>query len=752
VTLCRGLGIPAAFFLAIALASPCLAGINQWTTQGPSAGRIDQIHVDPFTPATIYAVLPYGGIFKTTNRGVGWRAVNRGILLPVSDLAIDPETPSVIYAGTYFGGGIFLSTDAAESWCEMGLAGFSVLSIAVDPLNSAIVYAGTGEAGIFKSVDGGASWSSADEGFSGTGVEAIVIATRDPDILYAASSAGVFRSTDAGSTWMAANEGITSRVNVIRVDPTEGSIVYAGTFDGGIFKTTDRGETWTAVNAGLTDLYIDGLAIDEENPSRLFAATGFGIQSGLFATTDGGHVWSRIETGFTGAGEAVAIDPSEPSALYVGMTLSAFRGAFIQSRDGGKTWVETSVGLSGGLIPAVATHPTLPQIAYAAAFQRAYRTDDGGLTWIPGGELPGANVLLTDPSNGKTVYLGTSGAGVWKSIDAAATWRPVNTGLGDPQIWALATDQRSKLIYAATNNGVFKSSNGGKTWNQTAPVGEFGVRTLAVDPMNPKILYAAVFNGGLYRTSDGGASWTPLGNLGVVGAIAIDPTDSARIYAVSNGDGVFRSEDAGSTWTNVSQGLPFLEFLFRLAIDPIHPDTLYVSLYGYVFRTTDRGDHWTDFTTGMAFGGGLQLFSLAVNASGETVYAGNYGGVFDYQIQPYGFYTVAPCRVVDTRTSVGALEAGSKRPFEVAGRCGVPPTAKSVALNITAAEATAQGHLTLYETGIPTPNTISIAYRPGQTRANNAIVGLDPLGRLTVRCNQPSGTVHFIVDVVGYFQ
>jgi hypothetical protein len=108
--------------------------------------------------------------------------------------------------------------------------------------------------------------------------------------------------------------------------------------------------------------------------------------------------------------------------------------------------------------------------------------------------------------------------------------------------------------------------------------------------------------------------------------------------------------------------------------------------------------------------------------------------------------------VVDTRTSVGALEAGSKRTFDVAGQCGVPPTAKSVALNVTATDATAQGHLTLYETGIPTPDTISIAYRPGQARANNAIVGLDPLGRLTVKCNQPSGTVHLIVDLTGYFQ
>jgi hypothetical protein len=86
------------------------------------------------------------------------------------------------------------------------------------------------------------------------------------------------------------------------------------------------------------------------------------------------------------------------------------------------------------------------------------------------------------------------------------------------------------------------------------------------------------------------------------------------------------------------------------------------------------------------------------------------------------------------------------------GRCGIPPTARSVAINITATEGTAQGHLTVYEAGTLPPETISIAYRSGQTRANNAIVGLDPLGRMTVKCNQPSGTVHVILDVSGYFQ
>jgi photosystem II stability/assembly factor-like uncharacterized protein len=359
---------------------------------------------------------------------------------------------------------------------------------------------------------------------------------------------------------------------------------------------------------------------------------------------------------------------------------------------------------------------------------------------------------MPDPANGETIYLGTSGSGVWKSTDSAQTWKPVNSGLTDPQIWSLGADGQAAAIYAATNSGVFKTTNGGDSWTATAALGMFGVRTLAVDPQNPQIVYANPFNEGLYRTSNGGASWDILAGLGTVSAIAVDPTDSSTVYAVSDGTGVFRSTNSGANWTPINDGLPFREFLFRLAIDPASPDTLYVSLYGFVYRSSDRGDHWTNFTSDIFFGGNLQIFSLAVNSTGSTIYIANYGGVYDYQIQPYGFYTVEPCRIADTRSSGGPVQSASKRVFQVAGNCGIPATARSIAVNLTVTEPTAQGHLTAYETGTATPDTISIAYRAGQTRASNAIVALDPPGRLTVKCSQPAGTVHVILDVAGYFE
>jgi hypothetical protein len=147
---------------------------------------------------------------------------------------------------------------------------------------------------------------------------------------------------------------------------------------------------------------------------------------------------------------------------------------------------------------------------------------------------------------------------------------------------------------------------------------------------------------------------------------------------------------------------------------------------------------------------------IVIDETGRSLHVATLAGVYDFTVSPTSFHTAEPCRVIDTRVagSLGgpALAAGTSRTMTLAGSCGISATASSVALNITVTEPTASGYLTLHEAGSEIPETISIAYRAGQTRANNAIVALDPLGRLTVKCNQPSGSVHVILDVSGYFE
>lgn len=119
-----------------------------------------------------------------------------------------------------------------------------------------------------------------------------------------------------------------------------------------------------------------------------------------------------------------------------------------------------------------------------------------------------------------------------------------------------------------------------------------------------------------------------------------------------------------------------------------------------------------------------------------------------------GYYTLSPCRVIDTRQAGEgpALAAGGTRIVTMIGRCGIPSTATSIALNVTVTQPTALGHLTVYPAGNPLPSSSTINYRAGQTRANNAVVPLGAGGAIAVSSGQISGTTHFVIDVNGFFR
>jgi uncharacterized repeat protein (TIGR01451 family) len=122
-----------------------------------------------------------------------------------------------------------------------------------------------------------------------------------------------------------------------------------------------------------------------------------------------------------------------------------------------------------------------------------------------------------------------------------------------------------------------------------------------------------------------------------------------------------------------------------------------------------------------------------------------------------GFYTLAPCRLVDTRGAPGplagpALSAGSERSFTLTGHCGLPPSARALSVNVTVTAPGAAGDFRLFAAGTPLPVASTINYRSGQTRANNAVVALGSGGAITVRCDQPGGTAQLILDVNGYYQ
>lgn len=224
--------------------------------------------------------------------------------------------------------------------------------------------------------------------------------------------------------------------------------------------------------------------------------------------------------------------------------------------------------------------------------------------WTPLGP-PGGTVsaLVLHPDDPRVLWAGTEGGGVFKSVDSGSSWAPVNQGLANLDVTALAVAASDPdTLYAAagvspTVAGVFRSTDGGQSWTRASRglpppppfcgCGSFAsVAELAVHPRNPDRVFAATSRG-LYRTSDGGRQWVPLGLLGAVLSVAIDPVRPAIVYASAE-DGIWKSTDGGASWDQVTaaQGIEVL------LVDPENHRTVWAGGSRGLLRSTDGGATW----------------------------------------------------------------------------------------------------------------------------------------------------------------
>jgi hypothetical protein len=192
---------------------------------------------------------------------------------------IDPNTPSTIYAGTG-GGGVFKSTNSGSNWTavDTGLTSTAVYTLVIDPNTPSTIYAGTIGGGVFKSTNGGSNWTAVNTGLTNTYVQSLAIGPNTPSTIYAGTGGGVFKSTNSGSNWTAMNTGLTSTtVYTLAINPNTPSTIYAGTGGGGVFKSTNGGSDWTGMNTGLTSTYVRSLEINPNTPSTIYAGTSGGV-------------------------------------------------------------------------------------------------------------------------------------------------------------------------------------------------------------------------------------------------------------------------------------------------------------------------------------------------------------------------------------------------------------------------------------------------------------------------------------------
>lgn len=259
-------------------------------------------------------------------------------------VAIDPSNSNTVYAGVTQRGlglsGVFKSVDGGASWNPTGMSSLSVRALAIDPARPNTIYAGVSSvtaAGIYKSTDAGASWSLT--GF-GSSASALAIDPKQPNTIYAARDAGgVYKSMDGGVTWSRPNSSFIQSFQSLVLDPQNPQVIYGATQNNGVFKSADGGVTWNPTGQINRNTARPYLAIDPNNTNVLYAA-----YLDIYKTTNGGASWSRINNNLAEPGaSAVAVDPTNPNTVYIG-TYSSY-GVMYKSTNGGASWSAFNTGL-----------------------------------------------------------------------------------------------------------------------------------------------------------------------------------------------------------------------------------------------------------------------------------------------------------------------------------------------------------------------------------------------------------------------
>jgi photosystem II stability/assembly factor-like uncharacterized protein len=375
---------------------------------------------------------------------------------------------------------------------------------------------------------------------------------------------------------------------------------------------------------------VNSVAIAPSRTSTVYAATSGG---GVWRSDDGGKTWTLPGDEMTSRDVRwIQVDPADPATVWAGIEPDGSHSAVWRTNDQGATWKPVADSYQGGRVQAtgapISFAPTQPKTIYVASTNLHYRTDDGGKTWrdfrVPNQD---AYVFAVDQKDAKIVYAGGRGdtLNLSRSTDAGKTWKQIGVGLGKNSLKHLLIDPGNpNTIYAAggTFTSIFKSTDQGNEFTELkVPVGATSdLYSLTMDPRNGSVLWAATEDG-LLKTTDGGATWsqtdTGSGRY-LLKTIAVDPNDSSHLVAGAGGDGIYTSRDGGATWAASSDGLA-AGWVEKLWGDP-RSATLFAQLATGLFRRD--GASWSEITTPFSDGDEVDLDGFVFDAaSPQTIYA-----------------------------------------------------------------------------------------------------------------------------------
>jgi photosystem II stability/assembly factor-like uncharacterized protein len=661
---------------AARMESDSFAGLS-FRAIGPAllSGRIGDIAIHPTDPSTRYVAVSSGNVWKTINAGTTWEPIfdDQGSY-SIGCIAIDPRRPQIVWVGTGennsqrsvgYGDGLYKSLDAGRSWTRVGLAESGHIGrILIDPRDPDVVFVAAmgplwsagGDRGLYKTEDGGATWTRVLQIDAWTGVSEVHADPRDPDVLYAVSyqrgrrvwslvdggpGSGLWKSVDHGKTWKRLTKGLPKehlgRIG-LAVAPSEPDRVYAIVeaargAKGGIYVSIDAGENWEKRNdyVSTSPQYYQELVCDPLDPDRVYSMDTY-----MMVTQDGGRTWAR-------AGErhkhvdnhALWIDPDDTRHLLAGCD-----GGLYESWDRAATWHYT-------------TNLPLTQ------FYKICVDNDWPIYNLYGGTQD--NNTLGGPSRTFTRhgitnqdwFVTTGGDGFQPRVDPT-----------DPSI-VYSQSQYGVLVRYDRRTGETVDiqpqpapGDDPMRWNWDSP--------LIISPHSPSRLYFAAQR--LYRSDDRGDSWRPVsGDLtrrldrnrmkvmdrvwgvdavaknastsfyGNLVALAESPQREGLIYTGSDDGRVQVTEDGGATWRAIDRfpNVPELAYVSDLEASRHDENTVYATFdhhkmgdtRPYVLASRDRGRSWTSIAGDLP-ARGHALCVVEDPANPDLLFVGTEFGVF----------------------------------------------------------------------------------------------------------------------------
>jgi photosystem II stability/assembly factor-like uncharacterized protein len=638
--------------------------------------------------------------------------------------------------------------------CIGPFRGGRTVAISGVPHQPNVFYMAAVNGGVWKTTDFGSTWNPIFDDQPTGSIGALAVALSDPNIIYVGSGEGlqrpdlatgdgVYKSTDAGKTWTHLGLRDAQQITAIVVDPNDANRVfvaaeghpYGPNTERGVFRSTDGGQTFTKIlykdeNTGAADLVFD-----PANPQTIYSAlwaarvapwevrSGASIYiagSGLYKSIDGGDTWKPLTKGLPGASEGlgrigIAVAPSESKRIYVSAEATKGAGVY-RSDDAGETWKQVNddrrIGGRGPGAMGIVVAPDNPDVIYVAN-TTTWKSTDGGKTFVGFKGAPGGDDyqrIWISAEHPQIIAL-SSDQGAVVSVNGGATW---SSWYNQPtaQFYHVTTDNRFPYwVYGAQQESgsagtMSRSDYGEISFREWHSVGVFEYGYIAVDPLDPNILYGdwltrtkqdigeyakvtpepirrgeyryartlpVVFSplephtlyfaaNVLFKTADAGNSWQVISpdltretyeipaNLGVF--TASDPEKGKHrgvIYAVApsikeadtiwagTDDGLIQiTRDGGKSWQNVTP--PQLKPWSKVSIieaSHFDPGTAYAAinsfrlddLRAHIYRTRDFGKSWTEITKGIPEGGASNVVREDPVRKG-LLFAGTEGSIY----------------------------------------------------------------------------------------------------------------------------